>query len=29
MEQRGAQIIKLHSPRESDRWLSWLSSARD
>jgi hypothetical protein len=26
MEQRGAQIIKLHSPREADRWLGRLAS---
>jgi adenylate kinase family enzyme len=27
MEQRGAQIIKLHSPREADRWLSRIPLA--
>jgi hypothetical protein len=25
LEQRGAQIIRLHSPKEADRWLSRLT----
>lgn len=25
MEQRGAQIIRLHSPKEADRWLAHLA----
>jgi adenylate kinase family enzyme len=29
MEQRGAQTIKLHSPKQADRWLARLASAGD
>ena len=28
-EQRGAQTVRLHSPKEADRWLMRLASARD
>jgi adenylate kinase family enzyme len=29
MEQRGVQTVKFHSPKEADRWLSRLASARE
>jgi len=28
-EQRGAQTVRLHSPKEADRWLMRLAPARD
>jgi adenylate kinase family enzyme len=29
MDQRGVQTFKFHSPKEAERWLSRLASARD
>ena len=29
MERRGVRTVKIHSPKEANRWLAWLASSGD